>query len=419
MTTPQTIEYHFYDFVTGAYQATLPINGPKFGDLLNTSATFSGSVPIVASDPEIAALNPWDVTVPGKGVVVIDIGGTPVSAYLITARNRKMSPQGISISGKSVYWWLTKRLQATDYSNPPASGLTGSMALWNVQPQDPTLIAAQLISDALSNYWYNSVATGLNVLGGLSVLINGKTPNAGAPVSVNTVAPTYPYSSLQSLDSIIQQLVGLGWQTGFDIYFVIAYASGPRSALVATIHIDYPRSGRSASSNGVVVDMNRADNYSADEDFEKTGSIQYEKGVPGTVYVVDNTFPRQQGWPLTEKVQSRSSLSGPNAPGYLKAIGNSDSFLFSYPVFSITVTMPLWGLDPQLGGFETGDNARLLYTPVTAGSARGNGDYNFPAGFDTELRIVGWSVTVPDEGYPTIDVVLAVPPAATASAAAV
>lgn len=418
---PKQISTHSYDFVTGLYAGTIPINGLKFADAMNTSAPFSGAVPIVASDPEIIALNPWALTVPGKSVIVVDIGGSIVGCYLVTKRNRKMTEQGIAISGKSIPWWFTKRVQATDYSNPPNSGLSPSspMTYWTNpggNGTDPTLIATQLLSDMLSNFWYGKTALGMNVLGGLGILINGLTPNAAAPVSTNLVTPTYPYDSLQTLDALMQQLTALGWQTGFDYYITIKYANGPRSALVATINIAYPRSGRSAAQNGVVIDLIRAREYSVDEDFEATGCTQYEQGVPGQLFVVDNTFPRELGWPLTEQVQSRSTLTGPQATQELQAIGQEDAYLSSFPVTSITATMPLWGTDPLFGSFITGDDCMLTYSPVTAGAARGNGDYNFPAGLSQPMRIVGWAATVPDQGDATVDITLNAPPGATALA---
>lgn len=417
--------YHCHDFVTGNYLATLPMNGVKFGAGLNTSGAFSGSVPLVISDPEIAALDPWDVTVPGKCVVVVDVGGSPIEAYLIFTRNRKMDPQGISITGKSIYAWLTKRLQATDYSNPPYSGIspTSPMTYWTAgglssyAGADPTLIAAQLLYDAMANYFYNTVTTGMNVLGGVEILINGKTPNASTPVTpqADWVAPTFPYSSLQTLDTIAQQLVGLGWQTGFDITFRVEYSNGPRSPLVATIDIAYPRAGRTVAANGVVVDMNQARNYSVDEDFGPTGTVQYEQGGQNQMFVADNTEPRIEGWPLTEVVQSRSTMVGPNILPTLQSAGEQDEFLYSYPVTTITATMPLWGTDPSLGDVTMGDDCRLLYAPLAVRLAQGKGDYNFPAGLDMEMRIVAWNATVADEGDSTVDYTLNAPPAMTAS----
>ncbi|MCU1494879.1 MAG: hypothetical protein JWO62_2643 [Acidimicrobiaceae bacterium] len=411
---------HFYDFVTGTYQSTLPLPGLKFGDLLNGAGPFSTTDPIPLSDQEIRNLDPWDATTPGKRLLVVDINGAIAGTYIVEKRNRKMTKQGLTISGSGLYNWFTRRMQATDYSNPPWSGIVpggGGMTYWTAQGHtpyqgaDPTLIAAQLISDALANYSYDSVTTGLNVLGGLGILINGLPPNASAPVSSGVlITPTYPYSQIQSLDTILQQLVAMGWMTGFDIIFSVRYSAGPRSPLVGTIDITYPRQGRTAAANGLAIDMNQARDYSIDEDATKQGSTQYEQGIPGTLEIVDNTYPRAQGWPQTEQVQNRTiSIATGGSTGFLASIGQSDSYLYSFPYVSGTVTMPLWGTDPQFGSFITGDDAILKYA----------GDYNFPAGFDDEFRIVGWTATVPDNGEATIDYQINLPPAAMATAPAV
>lgn len=411
------LQYHFYDFVTGLYNATLPCQGVQFGSALNfNSAQLSGFIPL--TEPEVRALDPWDATTPGMSVVVVDLEvdgeHTLVEAYVIWQRDRKKSKQGITFTGQTVLSWFNQRAQATDYSNPPESGITpvDPMTYWNQAPADPTLIAAQLLSDALAVYRFNQVTTGMDVFGGLGILINGLPPNAAAPVTPSDAwqSPTYQYGSMQTLSTIFGQLTALGWLTGFDMRANVAWSNGPRSPLIGTIEIGYPRLGRTAAESGLVIDANQCRDYDFGEDASKSGSTLYESGISNTLYTEDNVLPRVQGWPLLEQIISRSSTNAQTTAStslytMLAAIANSDAYLLSYPVCSPVVTMPLWGIDPELGSFIAGDDARVRMGP----------DLNFPDGFEDDFRIVSWNATPKDAGDSTIDYTLNVPPGGAAT----
>ena len=405
MPTPARLNYYAYSFLSGEYQGTLVGSAVTFGDTLNTSDSMSLTIPM--ADPEVQALQPLALTVPGQNVIVVDYNGLILGTYVITGRKRSLGKQGIAmvLTAKSLYWWFTKRVQAADYSSPPFSSISGGltpMTIWSQQPYDACLITAQIISDALAYYQFGTIYTGTDVLGGMAVMVNNAAPGSPVVPAGDWVYPTFPYSSLATLDSIIQQQTGYGFLVGHDISVTAAYSNGPFSPLVGTINIVYPRLGRTAAANNVVIDARRERAYDFDEASDTQAIVAYMTGVTGSLAIVENVAPVEQGWPILEQIFSQSNLAGPNAVEILQELGDTDSFLNSFPSFSGTVTVSLWGTDPQLGQFIVGDSAMLYMAP----------DANFPDGLVLEMRIVGWRASIPAEGDATMDLTLNVPPLA-------
>lgn len=409
MGNASAVTVYAYDALTGRFLTRLPFQGVQFSSQLNGTGSFSGT--LAATDPRVRAIDPWDATTPGKTVLVVDYRGQPVEAYLVLSRKRQRSKGTIDVQGPSLWAYFQLREQATDYSSPPASPMADPMAYWSQQPFDAALIAAQVVSDALLTYAFGTASSATDILGGLTVLVNGAPPKGNSPVvpSQYWVAPSYPYSSLQSVDAIVSQLAALGWLTGIDYGLDVEYSDGPESDLLGIVNISYPRRGVVASESGLVVQTRQARDYEFDEDASQQGVVIYETGAVGAMDITVNPNPLTQGWPLLEQVSSQSSVSGPNAPAILAAIGASDSYLQSFPPVTGSVTVPLFGSDPAFGTYRAGDDCTVLGAP----------DELFPAGFSDEWRIVSYEADLRDEGDETVTLTLNTPPAASATAPAV
>jgi hypothetical protein len=415
--------YLLYDLYTGKYLGRLPLAGVTFGSQLLTPGTASGTIDIAST--AIQNLGPLSITSPARTVLAIDYNGALIWGGIIWPRNYDFDnvTRKLTITATELWSYLQMRKQATDYSAPPYSGITGpvtKMAIWNASSTDalgvydPLLIAWQVISDALTQVTHG------NILGGLGIAANGYTTASGYFTSgtqtpqANYLSQNYPLASLQDVHNITNVLASNGINTGFDYAVDIAYSGGPGSVPVGTVNLSYPRRGRTYASNNLVLNAGQAIKYSPPEDGTQTANTMYEQGFSGSLVVSQNVAALNAGYPVLEGSASRSNIQSANILNVLKQLGVSDLAIRSFPVVTPSVTMDLFAGSVPLGSFITGDNVRLVI-PATDGTGS-TFDPRFPNGLDIELRIIGYSATVADQGQSTITFNLAAPPVLTATA---
>ena len=414
------LTYSTYDLYTGKYLGHLPLTQVTFGDQLNNPGQFSGQLDIASS--AVQALAPIATTMPGRTVLIVDYQGAVIWSGIIWTRNYDFSTsqtnRNLTINATAMWSYFQQRNQATDYSSPPYSGSTGlssEMAIWDATSAysdsnfvwDPMLIAWQVISDAMS-------ASYGNPLGGLGILANSYSTTA-AYLASGTQTPlgdfvsvSYPYTSIQSVHTIVSQLASNGLDVGFDFGLDVQYSGAPGSVLVGTINLSYPRRGRTYANNNLVLNCGQALSYSFPEDATQMANVIYEQGISSSLIVSENLYPLQQGYALVEKTISRANITNANILNILTFLGVSDLYLFSYPVVTPTVTMDMFSSSVPLGSFITGDDVRLI-VPTTDGAGH-VWDPRFPTGLDQEWRITGYSAQVQDEGESTIQFQLTQPP---------
>lgn len=193
-TTPK-IEYLLYNSLYGTYIESLPFRGVTFtGGPVNAAGSFSGTLDI--QDQGVAKKN-WQLsTKPNFNTLIIDIGGQIIWGGVISGRRPNFDEQGFKfeIDATEGWGWFNNWVQATDYSSPPYSGITGisnpnGMPIWNkpwiqdhsvgstyinatygYQPYvwDPMLMAAQIIADKYSAEMNNGIWGG-----NLQIALNG------------------------------------------------------------------------------------------------------------------------------------------------------------------------------------------------------------------------------------------------------
>lgn len=423
------LTYRMYDLRSGAYLGQLPLSGVTFGSQLlvtGSSGTCSGTIDIASQ--AVQNLAPIAITEPARTALMVDYNGALVWGGIIWPRDYKFDKTGrvLTVTATELWSYFQQRVQATDYSSPPYSGLTGLstvMPIWDATATDAlgiydaVLIAWQIISDALS-----AVAYG-NILGGLGVAANSFTTAAGYLAS-GTATPfgdylsqNYPYASLQYVNNIVTMLAQNGYGVGFDYAVDVAYSAGPGSVPVGTVNLSYPRRGRTYAQNGLVLNCNAAIDYDPPEDGTQTGNTIYEQGSSGSLLVGQNFYPLQDGYPILEQIVSRANIQSANMLNVLAQLVQSDLFQRSYPVVTPSITLDLFSSSCPLGEFIVGDDARWIIPTVT-----GDGtvfDPRFPNGLDQEWRITGYTATVADEGQSTIQFNLALPPAPTAQEPAI
>ncbi len=401
-----TFAYYAYDFKTGLPIGQVPLQNSKFGSQLNSPQQLTGSINLM--DKKVRKTNPLASTIPNKCIIVVDLGGAVVGNGIVLPRVWNGPNKHLEIQGSESWSYFGQRVQATDYSAPPYSGVSGlePMSLWKATPWDASLIACQVIEDAIK------VPYG-NPLGGLGVLLNGEEPMGSKPVSPESdyIAITYPYTSLQTIDTIVNQLSQLGLGVGFDFGLDIAYSQGPGSPLVGTVNISYPRRGRIFAENNLTIDLTTARGeppYSFSEDGSQTANQVYEIGGSGAIVVDQNVNPLEQGYLLWERVFSRANMQSAHITSLLSQLGTSDLATYSYAPVAATVTLSPFDPNLPLGSFIVGDNV-MVVLPELADDGEVF-DPRFPAGLEQEWRIIGFTVEPKDKGDPVMTINLAQPP---------
>lgn len=418
------LTFVLYDLRTGAYLGRLPLTGVTFGSSLlatGSPGTINGTLDIASQ--AVQNLAPL-ISTPGRTLLCVDYLGALIEGYIVWTRSREFNDtkRTLTLNGTEIWSYLNQRVQATDYSAPPNSGLTGpsvKMAIWDASNTDasgvydPILIAWQVISDILTQ------VTNGNIIGGIGIAANSFT-SASSYLASGTNTPlgdylnvNYPYTSLQQGATIVNQLAANGYGVGFDYAVDIAYSSGPGSVPVATVNLSYPRRGRAYAQNNLVLNCGSAISYQFPEDATQIGNTVYEQGMSGSLVVSQNTIAIGAGYPVLEQIKSRANIQSANIINVLDTIGASDLYVGSFPVVTPTVTMDMFNSSVPLGDFIVGDDCRLVI-PATNGSG-GVFDPGFPNGVDSEWRITGYSCTVADEGQSKITFNLALPPAPVAT----
>jgi hypothetical protein len=407
--------YLSYDLLTGRFLGQLPLREVTFGQQLDTPGTLSSMLDL--RDPRVQQTEPLSCTAPNRTLIVVDYLASVQWGGIVLPRKWKaeaslQSTTGLLEVSCSEGWsYFQNRVQATDYSSPPYSGITGAgeMSLWKATPWDASLIACQVISDAIG-YSDGALQPYGDLLGGLQLKLNGKAPSGSEPAAPegDYIAVNYPYTSMQTVDTIVTQLQQLGLGVGFDFGMDIAYSNGTGSPPIGTINISYPRRGRTVAENGLVVDVTTARSYEFPEDGTQTANQIYELGGSGAISVSANIVPLEQGYPLWERVVSRANIQSQNIESLLGQTGLADLATYSYAPVTPTVTLGVNDPNLPLGSYTVGDDIKVVI-PETAPTGEVF-DPRFPQGMEQEWRIISWSCEAKDEGDAVVKLTLGRPP---------
>lgn len=422
--TAPVVTYYTYDLLTGSLLGTLPFRGVKFSSTLNGGGRFEGGLEL--TDPRLNNANPLGQTTPNKTVVVVDLDGAIVWSGIILTRRWQVdqststTTRRFAVQAVDCFSYFAARVQATDYSAPPYSGIYVNptvMPIWDAASSgstwDPMLIAGQVVSDALSYSQAAAIPHG-NPLGGINILYNFSSvanylASGTATPAASYINTTYPFTTLQTVDSIVTSLSGLGLGVGFDFAIDMAYSGAPGSPPRATLNLSYPRRGRAASATQLVVDLTKARSYEFPEDGTQTANQVYETGGSGAINVTQNIFPQNAGYALFERVFSRGGVTSANIANLLAQFAYTDLYQTSYAPVVPRVTLDLFTDNPKFGSFITGDQV-MLTLPTTDQTDGLVYDPRFPSGLNQEWRITDWEATVADEGDSTLALTLNQPP---------
>lgn len=450
--------YLTYDLATGAALSQFPFQAMKFSSILNTPGPVSFELDL--TDPEISKMDPITATAPNRTMLCIDYDGALIWGGQITTRRWQRTTRKFQFGGQELWSWFHQRVQASDYSFVPTYPTGASMALWNQASFDASMIAAQVITDALAPpvtatgttdgstavitsitttgimYGMPVQGTGIpagavvigitsstitisqpttaaatsslkfgviqnNIVGGLKLLINGAAPSTWASVppapSADWVAPTYPISSSSSVDSIVTQLSQLGLTVGFDFGVNVAYSGVSGSPPVATIDVDYPRRGRDQTDNQLTVDLSSAAVFDYEFPEDGTSSGIVNYMVGGSAGGVANAYVNLN--PINQGyplTEEVTSQATVTTSLVLQKLAMAASAMASYPVVVATITMEAFGANPQFGDFIVGDD--ILVMMPSKDQDQAVFDPRFPNGMYEIWRICQYDIEIPDDG---------------------
>jgi hypothetical protein len=420
---PKPFTYCFYDLLSGQFKGTLPLSSVSFNSQLLQPGSFTGIIDVASQ--AVQDLGPFDLVQDGRTALLVDYLGSFIWGGICWTDPYEQddTKRQLTVNATELWSWIqNSRVQATDYSAPPYSGITGNstlMPIWDATltdvgsggpgVYDPVLIAWQMVSDAL--YYVPNA----NLFGGTGIAANGYTsPSAYLASGTNTseldyISINYPYSSMQQLGSAINQNATLGLGIGFD--YMMDITGSARGPVTCTVNLSYPRRGRLYSQNNLVLDTQRALSFTVPPDATQSANTVYEQGANGALSVSQNVQPLNSGYPILEMIKSRSNIQSANVMQVLQQTGAADLAIGSYPLYTPTVTTDLFTGPLQLGTFILGDD---VYWRVPKTDGVGNTFCpRFPDGLNVEGRIIAWNATVADAGTSTLQVSLAEPPSFT------
>lgn len=384
MSIPEITVYSF-DLMSSRLLATLPIEGLTWTRKLNAAGTLSGK--LNAADPAVKAKG-WQTALrPSRTLLVVDVDGAIEWAGILWDHpGYDSASRTLSIAASEAWSYFAHRVQAADYTTPPAKG--PGHAYWSANPAAAHDIAAALIADALASH--GSALAGMAI----DIVVTETDPNP--------VTESFPSTQRQALGSIIQQIAATGYGTGFDYSIEWAWSGLSGSTPVPTLVFSYPRAGRLAGTTGLVVDVGTAaaKGYSWPIAGSAGANSVYgsASGGAGFVSSASDPAPVQDGYPLLEAVKSYTAI---NTQSALDTAVQADLAISEWPSVTPSVTVSMSGSSLALGDFTMGDDMRVIVPP----------DDRFPAGLDTYLRVATLACSPQDQGLPTMTLTFAVSPA--------
>ena len=295
----------FYDFLEGNFIGEIPLSNPTWGSVLNGVGSLSGTIDM--TDPRVRALDVRSVIQAGKRAIFVDYGGHLVWGGLTLGPSSfTRTGRTISFSAMELWGYWSRRVQATDYSAPPFSGITGTgstMPIWGYNgvgsPSylwDPLLMAAQVIYDSLG------VPNG-NPLGGMAMNLNGR-PISTSTATAAGVLGGYGGTLLPGSYAGVTATATLTSST-FNLTSVTPVAPGTLAMIVNGLAV----TGTHIPSGTVVTNVSGSTVTISNKPLSSTTeSVLFGSGFTPTTDFVSMTFPYKSLQPVSTIVQQLTGL---------------------------------------------------------------------------------------------------------------
>lgn len=361
------------DVRTGTRIAELAVNGLRYSARLNAVGELTGTValPALTTANNIALAAQINNAVDeGRRQIVVERDGIVVWSGIVWLSPYTDNPPQRQIHAAEDWSYFRHRVISKTY----ATGTGG---------KDQLTIAQDLVTNALAD-------AGADI--GVTV---------EASLSGVTRVRTFNNFELKPVAESVEQLAAC--DNGFD--FAIDAAYDGSGNLTKTFRTSYPRRGRNYQTSGFVFEVGRnVIQWAWPTDGTRMGNKVWAVGRgEGDAMVLSSQSDVSQiaslasggpGYPLLENTISRTDVSEQATLDAL-AIARLKSSATPVTLPEITVRADL---DPLFGSYITGDSCRFIVPPNTSP--------RFPAGLDSYYRIVGWDVSVSDEGAESVKLIL-------------
>jgi hypothetical protein len=350
-------EYRYlaHDLRTNGLLTELPLGGVVYSSYLNTFGTIQGQLQLPPQQSKAVLAEQYvAATEPQRIALYVERDGVIVWGGIIWTRDYDPETFILTLGGSEFWSYFGYRLVAETKQYAAV---------------DQHLIFVDVVE-------YAQAQQGGNI---------GVDTSAVLPSGVLRDR-TYWHYERKPIDEACRQLANV--EGGFDFAIDVGYEG---SAIVKRLTLSYPRRGRLATVTEHVFEVGRnVVIMSWPEDgtrgANRVHALGLGEGDDKHIAVASDTALIDAGYPLMEATVSRSDVSEEDT---LVAHANAELTDRSRPVTLPNVTVRA-DLDPVFGSYIVGDDARLIAAP--------GDDPRWPGGLDTTRRIVGWEVTVPDEG---------------------
>jgi hypothetical protein len=348
--------YLFADLLTNVILAELPLTNVSFTQQLNTSGTLQGT--LLLSGINSANYNVPNATIPARTAIYVDRDGTLIWGGIIWGRSYDSSNQTVSLNAREFESYFERRRITSNTVFSSTDQLTAVQTL------------------------VNNAQSATN--GNIGLLVGSET-------SGQLINRTFYGYERKTVFSAIQDLSRA--TNGFDFNIYCYYDSNGLPAKV--LRLGYPRYGKvysPTSQTAPVFELpGNIISYQWPEDGAIAANTVYAMGAGSNegklISTATDGSKISAGWPLLEEAPSYGDISDSTLLGNL---ASGQVAVVSYPPTTVKVVYPPT-LDPILGAYEIGDDARVRIT-----------DDRFPTGIDTTYRIVGQTVTAGENNNPEI-----------------
>jgi hypothetical protein len=414
--------------------AELPFTNVSFSLCFNQAGPFSATLNV--EDPQVHQANWMNATNPGKTFFWVQVDGQLVYGGRILAHTYNLSANTVTITGSDFYGYWTQRLQAADYTAyvQDYAGASSQTYAWaakkhgvpaagsEVAGAPAPMIAWQLLRDA---------AAVSGSLPNLAVPFHGQGAGAKSDpdywisnpdgYETNYVTFSAPISQQQTVDSLIQQLVGMGYLIGVDVVTPVSRDTNGNPH--AQCWVCWPRYGETAAQQATagqslrILDLSTVIDleWSQDATAQATALVEMTGGggVKAGAKVIDTVAIGTHHYPLTELAVSHTSTS-PSAlsSAVLATLVNGDRDLYAYPQIAPVVTLPAfahgtgWALTELPLGMDVG-----VFNPYERQGLSGVQSLPFPTwNALAVMRLIRADVQISDSGVSTMQLTLNVPP---------
>lgn len=438
---PHSIRYLFTSLDTGsAVIAELPCDSVTFSLTMNESGPFSATFSI--EDWTMRYGTQWiKATNPGKTFFWVDIDGVIVYGGWILTRDPDVAAQTVTVSGTDFYGYWARRLQyphdygsyeldyttndGTEYEFPLASaGGPAPLIAWRV------LRDAARRTGSLPNLTFPAHGHGLGT---------PSDPDEWIAADPSPIEFTASLAQMATADSLVQQLLGLGYGVGFDTNTLFRYDVDGNPHAYTYLH--FPRLGTALADydnpgGPPVLDLTTAINvkWSEDASAQATGIVEMI-GSGGGAFA-DELFNTDAiytyNYPLVEAAITHTAITPTSdSNAVLGLLAADDLAQLSYPQLAPVITLPVFpkafiGTDFNLStgvGTKVGNDITVWNPPERQQKLADGGTHTGalssipfpPPGFEMTMRVVRIDVTINDAGVSTMDLTLNQPPGDTIS----